>query len=82
MPKLFDVSEMPAPVRGEVWRLWDAFKSTPSDLVAVSGGFYLSFDAWCQLVLAFRLRPRPASLAVRAYLGALHARTTSRPERA
>jgi len=65
-PKSVEVSALTNPaVRVEAYRLWRAFLDTPSDVLQTRDGHYLSFDAYCQLVLAHRLRPRLAHLAAR-----------------
>lgn len=70
MPTQIELQDIHNPAaRTEAYRLWSMFQDTPSDLLRTRDGqFYLSFDAWVQCVLAFRLRPRPAHLAVRELL--------------
>jgi hypothetical protein len=71
MPSHYEVAALPAPTRAAFWGLWAAYRDTPSDLLTTRDGFTYSFDAYCLCVLPFRLRPRPAHLAVRDLIRSL-----------
>jgi len=68
MPNQIELCDIHNPAaRLKAHELWAAYQDTPDDVLRTRDGqFYLSFDAWVQCVLAFRLRPRPAHLAARA----------------
>jgi hypothetical protein len=68
MPIQYQLEQLPADLRSEAYRLWGAFMDMPDDLLSTKDGFYLTFDAYLQHILLFRLRPTWANLAVEAYL--------------